>query len=573
MRLLQIKFFILLSIPLAGYGQNPLYIPPALTGTTFNLNIQSGFTTFYPGVSTPTYGVNGVWMAPTIIVNKGDSIKLNVQNGLKTSTTMHWHGMHVSPKNDGGPNIIINSGTTWHPSFNVRNDAGTFWYHPHGINKTDLHVSKGLAGMLIVKDSTEALLTLPRTYGKDDFPIIIQSKAFDVLTQIAIATEMDTALFMNGTLHPYLDAPAQVMRLRLLNASSMRTYFLGFSRNMLFTLIGNDDGLLDSSLTLNRLRLSPGERAEILIDLQGLKGQKIYMKNYGSELPDGIYGAKKVGVGKDTIQDYGMNPLNGADYNILQLNVVQAIAGAITAIPKILVKFTKWDPVTVNSTKTFTINSDSSNQKTEGPFNINRSKFDMDTINVTTYKNSIEIWRWINKTRVAHPIHIHDIHFFILDINGIAPPKFEAGKKDVVLVMPGDTVRLIMKFEDFGDNKLAYMYHCHMLHHEDDGMMGQFLVMDTSSKNGILPDKKDDFSFTAFPNPSTSFWQITGTAQQHPITSRMFNIFNQEIGTPEGKWEGNNFYFNIPNSMLNCGMYFLQISCGDRIKTIRMIKD
>ena len=256
------------------YAQNVLYIPPLLSGTNFSLTIQSGTKPFYAGYNTPTYGINGTWMAPTLQINKGDSITLNVTNNLNTSTTIHWHGLHVAPQNDGGPHQLINVNTTWSPSFKVRNDAATFWYHPHGINKTDLHVSKGIAGMIIVKDPIESALILPRTYGVDDIPIVVQSKAFDVLTQIAISTEEDTAICVNGTIHPYLNAPSQLIRLRLLNGSSMRSYNFGFTNNKSFKMIASDGGLLDSALTLTRILLSPGERAEIVLDLQGMNGDR-----------------------------------------------------------------------------------------------------------------------------------------------------------------------------------------------------------------------------------------------------------------------------------------------------------
>ena len=237
-------------------AQNPLVIPPSLTGTTFNLNIQSGTQLFYGSTPTPTYGINGAFLSPTIIVNKGDSITLNVINNLNISTTMHWHGLHVSAMNDGGPHQIINPSSTWSPSFKVLNNASTFWYHPHGHNQTEQQVSKGLAGLFIVKDSAEAVLTLPRTYGVDDIPIIVQNKSFDILQQIAIATDMDTAIFVNGTLNPYFDAPAQVIRFRLLNGSSLRTYNFGFSNSQTFYQIATDGGLLDTSIALTRLKLS-----------------------------------------------------------------------------------------------------------------------------------------------------------------------------------------------------------------------------------------------------------------------------------------------------------------------------
>lgn len=413
-------------------AQNPLAIPPALTGTNFNLNVQAGTTQFFSGINTPTYGVNGVLLAPTLIINKEDVVTMNVTNNLPgTTTTMHWHGMHVPAMDDGGPHQIIQQGATWSPNFKVMNDAGTYWYHPHGENKTDIQVSKGIAGMIIVKDSLENTLILPRTYGVDDFPIIVQSKAFDVLYQVAIATYLDTLMMVNGTVNPYLDAPAQVVRLRLLNGSSNRTFLFGFSNNMNFNVIGNDDGLLEQPVQLNRLRVSNGERYEILVDLASLQGQSIQLMNYGSQIPNGIVGAPQVGNGMATLPNYNLNPLNGADFSVLQINVSSPNANAVTTIPTTLRTLTPWLQSQANVTRTLTFAPETMGPQfmIEGPFTINGDNFNMDTINITSYLNDIEIWTLQNNTLVAHPFHIHDGYFYVLNINGGAVPPEQQGKK------------------------------------------------------------------------------------------------------------------------------------------------
>lgn len=469
-----------------SFAQNALFIPPTLTGTTFNLNIQNGTTQFYTNINTPTYGINGALLAPTLIVNKWDWVTMNVTNnltGFGNSTTIHWHGLHVPAMDDGGPHQVIAQTTTWSPNFQILNSAGTFWYHPHGDNKTDLHVSKGIAGMIIIKDSIEAGLTLPRTYGTDDFPIIVQTKAFDILNQIAIATELDTAICVNGTVNPFLDAPAQVIRLRLLNGSSSRVYNFGFTANNPFKLIATDAGLLDSAITLTRMRLSPGERAEILLDLQGMIGQTIYLNSFSSEFPNGIYGATTVtGMMGGNIPDYNLNPLNGADFGILEINVVAQTGNPITTMPTTLSTNTPWTNFSVS--RNFNLAPDTmmcAQCQVAGPFNINGVHFDMNTINETVYLNTTEKWRVTNNTGIAHPFHIHDMHFYILNIDGGPVPNYEQGKKDVVLVMPMQYVEFITKFEDFADDSIPYMYHCHLLHHEDDGMMGSFKVIDTTA--------------------------------------------------------------------------------------------
>lgn len=512
------------------FSQNSLVIPDTLSGTVFNLNIQNGTTQFYPGINTPTFGINGALLAPTLIVNNGDWVTMNVTNNLtgnSNSTTIHWHGLHVPAFDDGGPHQVIEQGATWSPNFQILNAAGTFWYHPHGEGKTERHVAKGLAGMIIIRDSAEAMLTLPRTYGVDDFPIIVQSKAFDILNQIAVATEDDTAICVNGIINPYLNAPAQVIRLRLLNGSSSRTYNFGFTANKPFNMIASDGGLLDNEITLTRLRLSPGERAEILLDLQDMLGQTIFLNSFSSELPDGIHGAATVtGMMGGTIPGYNLNPLNGADFGILQLNVVAQTGNPVTTMPTTLITNTPWTNYTVS--RNFTLAPDTmmnAQQQVEGPFNINGVHFDMETINETVYLNNTEKWRITNQTGIAHPFHIHDVQFYLLNVNGGAVPNYEQGKKDVVLVMPMQYVEFITKFEDFANDTVPYMYHCHLLHHEDDGMMGGFRVIDTTSIgiNEKLVDK-----ILVFPNPVTDELRIENI-EASSVHCTINNLFGEQI--------------------------------------------
>lgn len=536
------KFLLLGALFVASYAlsaQNQLIIPPSLSGTTFQLNVQSGTKVFYTGTTTPTYGINGAFLAPTLIVNKGDSISLTVHNGLSVSTTMHWHGFHVAPYNDGGPNQIIAVGTSWAPSFVVRNQAGTYWYHPHGAGQTDPQVSKGLAGMIIIHDSIETSLNLPHTYGIDDIPLIVQTKAFDILQQIAISTEMDTAIFVNGTLNAYFDAPAQVVRFRLLNGSSMRSYNFGFSNNQVFYQIATEGGLKDTPVALTRLRLSPGERAEILVDFQGMNGQNLNLMSYSSTLAHGIYGAAMVGMLQDTINGYSQNFLNGADFNILQINVTAQTGTPVTSIPANLTTFTPYKIDSAHITRYLVFDTlrklplDRPNLA-DGPFGINGRSFSMDSIDLTTNLNNTEIWVLTNNTYVAHPFHIHDVQFNVIERSGTIPPPSETGWKDVVLVMPQDSVKLITRFETFANSTVPYMYHCHLLHHEDDGMMGSFLVLQPGANaiNEIPPGG----SFKLFPNPAQNMIEIysdkiieslTLSALDGRVALNLFNVGNK----------------------------------------------
>lgn len=558
-----------------AFSQNALFIPDTLSGTTFNLNVQNGIRQFVGSNNTPTYGYNGNFLGPTLLINKGDSITLNVTNSIAQSTTVHWHGFHVEAMNDGGPHQIILPGATWSPSFKVRNEASTFWYHPHGEAKTEVQVSKGLAGMIIVRDSTEATYTLPRKYGVDDFPLIVQSKSFDLLYQFATATHSDTVLMVNGTRDPYLQVPQQVVRLRLLNGSADRTFNFGLADNSNFYLIGTDGGLLSAPYLTNRVRLSTGERAEILIDFSSYTlGTQIYLKSYGSELNRGIIGADSVGTSTIVIQEgYYANPLNGIDFDILRFDVSPATVSPVTTIPLTFNPKIPLLEVNADVTRSIHFSPDTAisgaQGYVDGPFLMNNTSFDMDSINIVVNLNDIEIWQLTNSTMVAHPFHIHDIEFFVLDINGLPPPPEYQGLKDVILVKPNDTVRFITQFTTFTDPFVPYMFHCHLLHHEDDGMMGTFIVID-STTIGINENAGFDDGVNLFPNPTNNniiieFFDVTNSSQKK---ISVINILGEEVysaTTSENK-------LKVDVEKWVSGVYVFQISSENKIINRKIIK-
>ncbi len=499
--------------------QNPLTIPDTLSGDTINLTLQQGAVQFKPGLITNTMGVNGDILGPTIILEKNKHVTIHVNNQLGEPTTLHWHGLHVSPENDGGPHIVIPAGTTWSPSFKVLDWASTHWYHPHLHHHTNEHVLKGIAGFIITRDSAEASLNLPRKYGIDDFPLVVQTKAFDANNQILVLSELDSILMVNATLNPFLDIPAQVVRLRLLNGSSQRYYNFGFTGNKIFHQIASDGGLLKAPVALTRIMLAPGERAEVLIDLSGMEGQNIHLINFGTEIPNAIYGSAQPGMGAgQSIPNYVNNLLNGSDNNVLQLNIVNPTLNPVTSIPTTLINHTPWleSQATVTRNFTFTSTGVGPTNVLLGPFQINGSFFDMNTINFETQIEHIEIWQLTNQSPISHPFHLHGFPFYVLDINGNPPPLNLQGRKDVIHVPAGmGVVRIITKFEDFTHDTLPYMYHCHMLTHEDDGMMGQFLVKAPCTSEIIMQPQSiyalngDDVQFgvEVFPTGTFIQWQ------------------------------------------------------------------
>lgn len=553
---------------------NSLAIPSVLTGTNINLSIHTGTVSFYPGFNTNTIGFNAYnYLGPTLMLNKGDSVHINVSNTMADTTTVHWHGMHVSSKNDGGPHTVIPPSTTWTPKFKVRDDAAMYWYHSHLHMRTVEQVTKGEAGLIIVKDPIEAALTLPRNYGADDIPLVVQTRAFDAAKQFDAMSAIDSVVLINGTKNAFVNLPAQVVRLRLINAATMRLFNFGFSNNATFYQIGTDGGLLAAPVSMTRLRLAPGERAEVLLDLSGMQGQTIYLTNYGSQLPNGYYGAPNpAAMGMATIPGYSSNGLNGTDKNLMQINVAAPTASPVTTIPSSLTVVTPIPPSAANftRTKTFSPKTMGGGSGLNGPFVINGQSFDMMVINDTIPFNNVEIWNLTNNTAIAHPFHIHDVQFYIIDINGVAPPANMAGRKDVVVVPSQQTVRFIAKFENFADPMMPYMYHCHMLGHEDDGMMGQFLVYDYFA--GIKENAFNSIFVKAYPNPSDNLWNIR-VEDVHAIKFvELSNAIGQKIELAEIVTNYDET-FSIQNKNLASGVYFLKLNTTNGIATLKLIKN
>lgn len=466
-----------------GIAQTSIPIPPALEGEQLDLVVQAGTSTIYTGIPTRTIGYNGAQLGPTLILQKGATTSISVHNRLGDTTTVHWHGLHVAPENDGSPHTPILAGATWSPGFEVLDDAGTYWYHPHPHGKTLKQVVKGAAGFIIVRDAMEAALTLPRRYGVDDIPLVFQWKTFDAGKQIVEADEVDNEVLVNGVLRgSNLKLPAQVVRLRLLNGSSHRYFNLGFTNNLIFKQIGGDGGLLSAPVSLSKLILAPGERAEILVDLSGKQGQSLTLRQFGTQLPQGYPGGTMMMMGGG-----GMTgPLDNTDFDLMQVSVVAATADPVTSIPASLVVNTPYAQ-TGAIARNFSMTAQPMMSMTN--FFINGLKFDMETVNFSVQQGKTEIWTLTNQTMMAHPFHVHGNSFYILSVNGTAPPANMRGKKDVVTVPPmGGQVKIIMRFDDFHDSEMPYMYHCHILSHEDTGMMGQFLVDAPVSATEDVPD-------------------------------------------------------------------------------------
>ncbi|WP_375448152.1 multicopper oxidase family protein [uncultured Fibrella sp.] len=448
---------------------NDLWIPPTLTGTTFNLTLAKTTKQMRTGAVTNTYSYNntGFW-GPTLIMNKGDLVKMNVTNNLPEATTTHWHGFHIPAIMDGGPHQIIDAGTTWTPSFEIKNNAGTYWYHPHLHEKTKAHLTYGAGGLIIIKDPAESALALPRTYGEDDIPLILTSRSYNASNAFDLsARAYGDYQLTNGTSNAQVSLPKQFVRLRILNAEIERGYNLGFSDNRTFYVITNDGGLLDAPVPVTRVKMMVGERVEILVNLGAdAVGSSLDLKAYNSGQAFGFPGGEP-----NTTGDFG-SLLNNKDFTVLHINVKAATASGITALPAKLTTNTYWTNADVTNSRTITITGGQG----ATAFSFDNNVYGDTRINQTLKLNAVEKWTITNNNIFGHSFHIHDIQFKIISRSSGTVAAYESGWKDTVYVPVGESVSVIAKFDDFASTTNAYMYHCHFSNHEDGGMMGQFLV-------------------------------------------------------------------------------------------------
>ena len=448
----------------------PLRIPPLAESTTdaegrrtFALAAEEGETEFTPQTPTTTAGYNGSYLGPTIVAERGDDVRIALSNTLDEPTTVHWHGMHLPAKADGGPHQPVAPGDDWAPRWTIDQPAATLWYHPHPHGQTEKQVGRGLAGMFIVRDPAEAALALPREYGVDDIPVIVQDVRFDGDGQFVSDTRdyvgpMGDRLLVNGTLGPRLDVTSDVVRLRLLNASPARIYNFVLDDGRALALIGTDGGLLERPFETPSVQLSPGERAEVLVRMA--PGESVRLQS------------------RDV--DLGANGLGGANgggdaFDVLEIVASEAL-NSVATVPAELVPLPRLDDADATAERRFVLDGKQ----------INQEGMDLSRIDEVVTLGATEVWDVRNNMAQPHSFHVHDVQFQVLSIAGNPPPPQLAGWKDTILLRPNTDHRIIMRFTDYADPNTPYMYHCHLLQHEDQGMMGQFVVVEPGQRAGTI---------------------------------------------------------------------------------------
>jgi FtsP/CotA-like multicopper oxidase with cupredoxin domain len=446
---------------------HPLAIPPLAPSTVqagqriFDLVAQAGMSQILPGRETQTWGFNGALLGPTLRARRGDEVLIRFRNDLDETTSVHWHGMHLPAVMDGGPHQPVAPGQSWEPHWQIKQPAATLWYHPHPHGETEQHVYRGLAGLFIIDDDTTDQLALPADYGVDDIPVIVQDKLFNGAGQFRLGERAEVGLLgdmilVNGTYAPYLDVTTTKVRLRILNGSTARIYNFGFGDDREFYLIATDGGLLSAPHRTNRVQLSPGERAEIIVEVR--PGTQVILRSYPPDL-----GAVLAVAGA-----YGSRD----SFDILLLRAAAQLRTA-PAIPATLAAIEPLHAAGAIRTREFRLDGRKINERT----------MDMRRIDEVVTVDTTEIWEVFNQNLYPHNFHIHDVQFQILDIGGASPPLELAGWKDTIYLRPRTHYRLILRFTDYTSVDVPYMYHCHLLWHEDQGMMGQFVVVEPGEEH------------------------------------------------------------------------------------------
>ncbi|MDD9205517.1 multicopper oxidase domain-containing protein, partial [Georgenia sp. 10Sc9-8] len=384
----------------------------------FELTAQEGTTTFLPGVETSTWGFNGSHLGPTLRAERGEQVAVEVTNELDEPTSVHWHGMHLPPEMDGGPHQEVPAGGTWRPTWEIDQAGATLWYHPHPHGKTEEHVYRGLAGMFIIDDDETTAAGLPSAYGVDDIPVIVQDKEFTEDGQLTLYPSgpsgiLGSTVMANGVIGAVQEVTTEHVRLRVLNGSTLRTLGFELSDGRSFQMVASDGGLLRTPFETDHVRLSPGERAEIVVAME--PGTEVMLRSvepYLGEIPDpGAVG------GEDS-------------FDVLLLRAADELAPS-PELPTTLTDF-GLDEADATVTRRFDLDG----------YTINGASMDMNRIDEVMDLGATEIWEVVNLNPFPHNFHIHDVQFEILSIDGEAPPPDLAGRKDTFYVETGREYRL-----------------------------------------------------------------------------------------------------------------------------------
>lgn len=449
-----------------GAFSAPLSFPGVMT-SSFSMTAKSNTAALLNSQSTSVLGYATGILGPTIKVNTGASVSIPFQNQLSEATNIHWHGLLVPANMDGHPKDLVNSGANFNFNLPIDQRAGTYWYHPHPHGTTAKQVFMGLAGFFIVNDAEEQALNLPS--GDQELLLVIQDKRIKN-SQLNYAPTMGEVMtgytgeyiLVNGSNAPFHNVATRYYRLRVLNGSTARVYNLALSDNQAFDVIGADGGLLAQPVSVTSLMLAPGERADILVSFKSYAiGTEVFLVN--KTFNGGAQGKQEFKIMKFVVNQQ----VNDSFVKPGQLSTIQPLP-ASSAVKTRIMKIKGMMEGNGNMNM---------GGMGSGMHTINDKVYDLNRVDETVKAGDTEIWEFDNSEGdEIHPMHIHAVQFQVLSRTGGrgALIATEQGWKDTVLVMSGEKVRVIMTFPQ---KKGLFVFHCHNLEHEDDGMMLNFEIV------------------------------------------------------------------------------------------------
>jgi FtsP/CotA-like multicopper oxidase with cupredoxin domain len=435
-----------------GADRFPLRRPAGLLPGA-SLTAAPGTASTGDGGSRAAWLFNGELPGPTLRCRRGDRVQVQLVDGLAEPTIVHWHGLLVPAGADGHPRDAIGAGGTFAYDFPIVQRAGTFWYHPHAHHRTAEQLHRGLAGFLLIGDDEEDALGLPA--GEQEILLILQDRDGDAARALEYAPDaadlhagmLRGVAYGNGVRLPTLDVAGGCYRFRIVNASHARVYRIALDAGAL-TVIGNDGGLLPTPAVVPSLWLGVGERADFLVDFTAAApGTRLMLRSLPFELP-AAGGAFAQGTAMD----------------LLELVRVRDAAPPMPALPPTLSSVPPLGAPLRERTFDFDSTGDGEMHR------INDHVFDMDRVDLQVPLGEVERWTFRNGSALPHPVHLHGTHFQVVSRTGgrglVLP--YETGWKDTVLVLPAETVEVLVRFDTYGG---LFLLHCHNLQHEDLGMM------------------------------------------------------------------------------------------------------
>lgn len=469
----------------------PLPVPEVMDvgpGSGNRLEAIRSTREFVTGVRSDTLGYSQDYLGPLLRFRRGQTAKMDVTNRIDAPITAHWHGMHVPGHLDGGPQLAFGPGETWSPELPIDHPAATLFYHSHVHGRTADQVYRGLAGLIII-DDPDIDVPLPRDYGVNDFPLIVQDRSFDGAGRMTYDIGMmdlmqgfhGTEILVNGAIRPKLTVPAGLVRLRLVNGSNARMYNFSFTDGRTFHQVASDGGLLTAPISMTGLRLAAAERAEIVVDFSDRAAVRLVSTRGGSGMMGGgMMGNSGMMGGNGGMMGGGAE---GSPLEILSFEIADARNPGPARLPEALPApvVDLGEPV---RRRDFTLNMHAGNMMGSMLNNligrdgqimgINDESYDMGRIDLQVPHGETELWR-INADMAMHPFHVHGTSFQVVTQNGRSVDPVRIGWKDVVHV-EGPT-EILLRFDKRAAADAPFMYHCHILEHEDAGMMGQFTVL------------------------------------------------------------------------------------------------